>query len=226
MKLTSAVLALALTAGAPAFAQDMNPAPAPSSDSDPSGLMPKIGHLDVRVTGASQQLLFYVGVGVNADYALLPLGPLALTVGGEFNYDTCFLGCIAAGAILNQKITDRTFTPAARVTLHFPLGQFSHQPVDVYALVSGGVLIATHSAEDLGGQWSWRGTAIGPAIGGGLGGNYMWGNFFFTGTEITAAYTAYSYTPELTSGTVTVPQEERTMSGTNLLVRVFLGLRF
>jgi hypothetical protein len=54
----------------------------------------------------------------------------------------------------------------------------------------------------------------------------MWGSFFFTGTEITLNYRAYTYTPVFTQGGVTVPQEELSGSGSNLLVRVFLGLRF
>lgn len=89
MKLISAVLAVSLAAAAPALAQDMSTAP-PAQPS--SSLMPQIGHLDVRLSASSTMFLSYVGASLNADYALLPLGPLALTVGGELSYDTCFLG--------------------------------------------------------------------------------------------------------------------------------------
>jgi hypothetical protein len=224
MKLTSAVLAVALAAASPALAQDTGAAAPPGQPA--SGLMPPIGHLDVRLTGSSTMFLSYVGAGINADYALLALGPLALTVGGELSYDSCFLGCLAAGVLYGQRITDQTITPAARVTLHFPLGGLTQQPVDVYLVGSAGLLIGNHSAEDLQGQWAWRGTAIGPSLGGGFGGNYFWGNVFFTGTEITVAYTAYTYTPEFTVGNTTIPQEQSTYADSHLLVRVFLGLRF
>jgi len=225
MKRNAAVLAVAVLAAAPAvaIAQEMNgnPPGAPGSS-----LMLPAGHLDVRLSGTSQMFLAYVGVGVNADYGALALGPLTLTLGGELTYDTCFLACAAAGLILDEKITDQVITPQARVTLHFPLGGLTQQPVDVYLVASGGLLIASHGAQDNAGTWAWRGTALGPAVGGGLGGNYFWGNVFFTGTEITVAYTAYTYTPEFTSGSTTVSGADVTGGGSNLLVRLFLGLRF
>lgn len=112
------------------------------------------------------------------------------------------------------------------MTLHFPLGELARQPVDVYLVGIAGLLIANHSAEDLGGQWAWRANAIGPALGGGFGGNYFWGNTFFTGVEITVMYTAYTYIPEFTVGGTTIPQEQTVGGGNNLLARAFLGLRF
>jgi hypothetical protein len=221
MKPTSTLLVLALTAAAPAFAQPMAP-PDPAAR-----YMLPIGHLDVRATGSTTMFFNYVGVGVNADYALLPLGPMTLTVGGEVSYDTCLLSCaLYALPPYNESVSDTTITPAARATLHFPLASIMSQPTDVYVLVSAGLMIANHSSEDANSTWAWHATAIGPTFGGGFGGNYMWGSVFFTGAELTLTYRAYVYTPVFTSGGSTVAGEELTGSGSNLLVRLFLGLRF
>ncbi|HEY8211366.1 MAG TPA: hypothetical protein VIG99_27975, partial [Myxococcaceae bacterium] len=160
MKPTSTLLALALTAAAPAFAQDTNPAP---DVVDPSQrCMAPVGHLDTRLTASSTMFFNYVGVGANADYALLPLGPLTLTVGGEVSYDTCLLTCAAYALLFNERISDWTITPAARATIHFPLGAISAQPVDVYVLATAGLMLANHSSEDVGGTWAWHATGFGP----------------------------------------------------------------
>ncbi|HYV47708.1 MAG TPA: hypothetical protein VFA20_22775 [Myxococcaceae bacterium] len=223
MKLTSTVLALALVAAAPAFAQD---ASTPPGTQPASGLQPNIGHLDVRLAASSNVYLSYVGLSANADYALLPLGPFNVTVGGEVSYDTCFLLCAAYALLYNEGVSDTAITPAARATIHFPLGGLTQQPVDVYLLLNAGLLFANHSTTELNGLYSWKGSAVGPAFGGGFGGNYFWGNFFFTGTEITVQWSAYQYTAQFTSGNGTVQTEELAGGGTKLKVQVFLGLRF
>jgi hypothetical protein len=216
MKLTSAVLSLALVAAAPAFAQEQ---PA-------SSLMPQIGHLDVRLAASSNVYLTYVGLSANADYALLPLGPFNVTVGGEVSYDTCFLLCAAYFLAYNERVSDTAITPAARATIHFPLGGLTQQPVDIYLLANAGLVIANHSTEEANGLYAWRSRAIGPAFGGGFGGNYFWGNTFFTGTEITVQWSTYRYTAEFTSGGGTIPIDEAVGGGTKLKVQAFLGLRF
>ena len=222
MKLTPAVLALALAAAAPAFAQDS----APPGTQPPNGLMPNIGHLDVRLAASSNVYLSYVGLSANADYALLPLGPFNVTVGGEVSYDTCFLLCGAYYMLYNENVSDTAITPAARATIHFPLGGLTQQPVDVYLLANAGLTIANHTTEERSGLYAWRSRAVGPAFGGGFGGNYFWGNVFFTGTEITVQWTAYQYTAEIVSGNGTVQTEELTGGGSKLKIQVFLGLRF
>lgn len=222
MKLTSTVLALALTAAAPAFAQE--PAPPPGTQ-PANGLMPQLGHLDVRLAASGNVYLTYVGLSANADYALMPLGPFNVTVGGEISYDTCFLLCAYYALAYNENVSDTAITPAARATIHFPLGGLTQQPVDVYLLVNAGLSIANHSTEEANGLYSWRSRAIGPAFGGGFGGNYFWGNVFFTGTEVTVQWNAYQYTAEVISGN-TVHTEELVGGGSKLKVQIFLGLRF
>lgn len=220
MKLTATALAVAVTAATPALAQDVppgQPAPPPAA---------AISKLDVRLTAASTSLLFYVGLGINADYSALQLGPLTFTLGGQLDWDVCFLTCVAKGTVSGQTIVDRLLTPKARITVHFPPVNSGQAPLDLYLMGNAGLVIANHSATDVNGAFAWHATAYGPALSGGVGASFLWANFFFTGVEIPLQYLSYRYTPAFTIGSTTVPDADLTGGGFDLQLRVFLGLRF
>ena len=85
-------------------AQDTTPAApmAPMAPPDPAArYMPSLGHLDVRATGSTTMFFNYVGVGLNADYALLPLKMTFEAGGRQYVAILTGLGRNAKAALVN-----------------------------------------------------------------------------------------------------------------------------
>jgi hypothetical protein len=201
-------------------------APQEAPQAPPRSLQPL--HLDAKLTGNTDVLLGFVGVGAALDFGVARAGPGTISVGAAGEYNFCASVCWALNAITPFEFGQRQISLWGRASYHIDIKGKIGQRLDVYPFAMVGPTFASASLrfDDSGTEYRGSDTAI--AIGGGAGVNFFIAGPLFVGGEARARYARGTYRYELVSGNEETIAEGQASSWSMTGVDIMLafGARF
>lgn len=172
----------------------------PVDEKPTSELRPR--QLDIRVTANADILLAYLGLGMSADFGLIPAGPGTIAIGAGFEYDFCGSVCWLFSAATPIDFSHRQIWPQARGSYH--LGIRGAKYVDLYPFVGVGPVFARSELSLQNGAAHYVGTDTSIGVNFGAGVSLLVAGPLFVGGEARIRYAAGEYGYELERGDTTL----------------------